>query len=181
MKKSRIWTPDSLNISRVIIHNQDVLMTGIAHCLGDLQRQDYDQFKRDRAAIPFVAALLAESCDAIFESKNVWRGPKPKWYLWAEDVKYFALEVQRCMPIIETERKRNDWYRIAARLEEMQTQCLDLQKNILAIRPKDDLQEIYVSQRSVIEWGGLVETLEMSSGDYLLSATGFRYRKNRGE
>lgn len=173
------WNVEALEITRTAIHNQDVLMTGIGHCLADIKKQDYDQFKIDRSAIPFVASLLVEACDALLELKNGSTGAKPKWWLWAEDVKYFALQVQRCMPIIETERRRNDWDRIKARLEEMQAQCFKWQRALLDIRPKDDLKEIYVSQKSVIEWDSLVETIEMGSGDFYLTANGFRYRKTR--
>jgi hypothetical protein len=175
MKNPRIvWTPQALEVTKIIIHLQDVLMTGIGHCLQDIRTQDYEQFKLNRGAIPFVAALITESCDALLHLKNGGRGTKPKWFLWGEDVKYFSLEVQRCVPIIEKERRALNWDVIVGRLEEMQSQCFNWQKQILAIRPSDDLnEEIYVSQRSAIEWSDLIETLKM--GGHTIE--GERYRK----
>lgn len=153
-------------------------MTGIGHCLQDIKNEDYQQFKSDIFALPFLASLITESCDALFYLKQNERGTKPRWFTWGEDVKYFGLRVKEAVQTIENERRRNEWEIIKCRLEEMQSQCSDLQKRILEIMPPERHDnQIYISQRSAIEWTDLARTLE--DKDLLLTESGFRYRGRR--
>lgn len=174
------WSQPALEITELIIHLQNVLMTGIGHCSQDITIEDYRQFKTDIGALPFVAALISESCDALFSLKKNKRGKKPLWFEWGEDIKFFSLEVQRAMPAIEKDRRGNNWELIQCRLGEMNLQCVDLKKKILKIIPEEEREQddqINVSQKSAIEWTGLAKTLE-SGGDYVLLANGgFRYKK----
>lgn len=169
------WNPAALEITLTITHLQDVLMTGIGHCLQDIKTEDYQQFKSDLLALPFVASLINESCDALFYLKRNQRGKKPLWFEWAEDVKYFGLKVKEAVETIGKERRRNDWEIIKCRLQEMQDQCSKLQKSILEIMPPQQDDQIYISQRSAIEWTDLARTLE--DKEFVLTGEGFRYKR----
>lgn len=172
------WSHAALEIAQTITHLQDVLMTGIGHCLQDIKIEDYQQFKIDLVALPFVASLVTDSCDALFSLKRNQRGKKPLWFEWGEDVKYFGLQVKEAIQTIEEERRRNDLEIIKCRLSEMQSQCSDLQKRILEIMPPERHDnQIYISQRSAIEWTDLARTLE--DKDFVLTGSGFRYRGRR--
>lgn len=191
MSYQHVWDESALEVTKRIIHSQDVLITGLGACLQGVKAKDYNAFNKDFGAIPFIASLMKKQCDALLYLRKGKRGTKPLWFEWGEHVKYFCLNIERAWPMIRKEARREDWAYwqiIQGRLEECQQQCLEFQigseryeegilkMGILAILPKEGSNhQIHVSQEAAIEWIELAKTLQM--GDVTLGSDGFYYRR----
>lgn len=171
------FTTTSIKATHQIIYSQDILMTGLADCMRNLEIQEYDDFKRKFRAIPIITDQLIRECYALLSLRAGKAGPKPKWYEWGEDVLHLALNLQRTIPTMRRENRLNDWEVIQSRLEECQRQCVELKTAILEIVPPAEEPAAEVNSEAVAEWIGLVTTAQM--GGVILDPEGFKYRGSR--
>lgn len=172
------WNEDALTEMKRIIHFMDMLITGLGKGLNDVNRQNYDDFRDDMRAIIGVVSLLHEKTEDLLSLKNGKGGKRPFWYVIGEDILWYCLRVQRAEEKVKAEMRRNEWDVVITRLEVARRKCIEIQKKILEMIPREErsrlASEVNVNASAALEYLDLVETVKMVNPD---SSGAARYRK----
>lgn len=100
------------------------------------------------------------------------KGRPPKWFDYAEDILYFAIQAQKQIQAIRADMVGNYWKIIGTRLDKCYRQCRKQQRELIGLIPAQ-----FAGESDAVEQAAqLIETLEM--GTTYETGIGKRWRRS---